>query len=134
MSDLQTLAAKMLTNFRTSHLCSEDGLPRSQTHSDWWQAAKARIAYRRAVRAFRDELRADLIEHGHHQFFDHLEPDPEGGWRLHIFLADDAAASLLDEIGGELCVMGDPVALDPEERVRECLGDWIERGIIQPDE
>ena len=65
MSDLQTLAAKMLTNVRTIHLCSEDGLPRPQTHSDWWQAAKARTADRRAIHAFRDELRADLIERGH---------------------------------------------------------------------
>jgi hypothetical protein len=135
MSDLQTFAAKMLANFRTLHiLCSEDGLLRPQAHSGFWQAAKARIADPRAVRAFRDELRAELIEHGHHRFFDHLEPDPLGGWRLHLFFIDDAAASLVDAIGGERCVMGDPVALDPEEFVFERLGDWIERGIIQPDE
>ena len=49
-------------------------------------------------------------------------------------LADDAAASLLDQIGGEFCVPGDPVALDPEECVRERLGEWIERGVIEPEE
>ena len=92
------------------------------------------MADRRAVYAYRDELRAALVEHGHHQFFDDLEPDPEDGWRLHLFFADDVAASLLDEMSGELCVMGDPVALDPEECVRKHLCNWIERGIIQPDE
>ena len=132
MTDLLTLAAKMLANFRTIRIpSSEDGL---QTHSDFWQAAKARMADRRAAYAYRDELRAAMVEHGHRRFFDHLEPDPEGGWRLHLFFADHAAASLLDEIGEELCLLGDPVALDPEECVRERLGDWIVRGIIQPDE
>ena len=92
------------------------------------------MADRRAVRSFRDELRAALIKHGYHRFFDDLEADPEGGWRLHLFLADDAAASLLDQIGGEFCVPGDPVALDPEECVRERLGEWIERGVIEPEE
>ena len=135
MTDLLTLAAKMLANFRTIRIPrSEDSSPRPQTHSDFWQAAKARMADRRAVYAYRDELRATLIEHGHRRFFDRLEADPEGGWRLHLFFADDDAASLLDEIGGKLCVMGDPVALDPEECVRERLGYWIDRGIIQPDE
>jgi hypothetical protein len=135
MTDLLTLLSDMTVNFRTIRIpCSENSLPRPQTHSDWWQAAKTRIADRRAAYAYRDELRAALIEHGHRRFFCHLEPDPESGWRLHLFFADHAAASLLDEIGGELCVMGDPVAFDPKECVRECLGNWIERGIIQPDE
>ena len=135
MTDLLTLATTLLTNFRTIRLPrSGDCLPRSATHSGWWQAAKARIADRRAAYAYRDELRAALFDHGHRRFFDHLEPDTEAGWRLHLFFADDAAVALLDEIGGELCVLGDPVALDPEECVRERLGDWIARGIIEPDE
>ena len=27
-----------------------------------------------------------------------------------------------------------PVALDPEQCVRERLGEWIERGVIEPEE
>jgi hypothetical protein len=130
MTDLLILATKMLANFRTIRIaCSED----SSNYSDWWQAAKARRADRRVGYAYRDALRAALVEHGHRRFFDHLEPDPDGGWRLHLFLIDDAAVSLLDEITGELCLPGDPVALNPEDLVREQLGDWIERGIIRPD-
>ena len=94
MTDLLTLSTKMLANFRTIRIpCSEDSLPRSPTLSDWRQSASARMADRRAVRAFRDELRAALIKHGYRRFFDDLEADPEGGWRLHFFVADDAAAS-----------------------------------------
>ena len=135
MTDLLTLATTMLGNFRTIRIPSpDDCLPRRPTHLDWWQVAKARIAARRTAHAYRDEVRAALVRLGHRRVLDNLEPDPEGGWRLHLFLGDDAAVSVLEEIANELCVLGDPLTLDPEEFVREQLGDWIERGIIQPDE
>ena len=49
---------------------------------------------RGGLRAGRHTLAAtnfarELVEHGHHRFLHHLEPDPAGGWRLHIFAADD---------------------------------------------
>ena len=59
---------------------------------------KARRADHRAAYACRDRLCQVLVEHGHHRFLHHLEPDPEGGWRLHFFVADDAGLALLDEL------------------------------------
>ena len=80
----------------------------------------------------RDRLRRILIHH-RHRFIDCQEPDPEGGWRLHIFVLDEDALPL-DGIDGQRCETGDPVDFDPEEFVIERLREWIERGIIQPDE
>jgi hypothetical protein len=46
-----------------------------------------------------------------------LEPDPDGGWRLHLFVSEHAAMHLLDEITGGRCGAGDPASFDPEEFV-----------------
>ena len=54
-----------------------------------------------------------------------MEPDPEGGWRLHIFVADKAALSLLDELTEWECGPGDPVSFDPEEFVAGDLRDLL---------
>jgi hypothetical protein len=86
---------------------------------------KARRAEKRGVYDLRDRLRRVLIQH-HHRFMDHLEPDPDGGWRLHIFVLDADALPLLDAIEGRRCEVGDPVDFDPEEFVIERLRelDW----------
>jgi hypothetical protein len=124
MTDLPTLAATLLANFCTIRFpASVDRSAQSTPSlSDWWTTAKARRAERLAVNAYRHQMRRQLIEHCHRRFLDHLEPDPEGGWRLHFFLADDAAMSLLIEASVGECGPGDPVVFDPKEFVAESLG------------
>ncbi len=89
MTDLAALAATLLANFRTVRIPASERPEGPPT--DWWAMAKARRADSRAAYASRDRLRRLLVEHGHHRFLHHMEPDPEGGWRLHFFVADDAA-------------------------------------------
>ena len=78
---------------------------------------KARRAAHRAAHAHRDRLRQGLVEHGYRCFLDRMEADPAGGWRLHFFVADEAALTLLDELTEGACGPGDPVSFDPE-RIR----------------
>ena len=128
MSDLQTLVRHLLANFRTIRLPAEvlPAHPNLQP-SDWWAVAKARRDEKRMLYNFRDRLRRVLIEH-RHRFIDCWEPDPEGGWRLHIFVLDDDALPALDSIDGPRCEPGDPVDFDPEEFVIERLSEleWFE--------
>ena len=124
MTDLPTLAAALLANFRTIHFQpSEECFPRAPTHWDWWQAAKARRADCQAVYDNRQRLRYELIAHGHGQFLDHVEPDPNGGWRLHLFVADDAAMLLLDGLTKGRYGPGDPASFNPQEFIQEQLED-----------
>ena len=131
MTDLALLATKLLTNFRTIRIPAKNEEP--SPSGDWWGAAKARRAEKLEVYARRDHIRGLLVRHGHHRFLHHLEPDQDGGWRLHFLFADDDAMSLLDEITEGRSGAGDPVSFDPAEFVRERLGDWVERGIVRPD-
>jgi hypothetical protein len=127
--DSSPLAASLLANFRTIRFPpTEEYYPRSPKHWDWWQAAKVRRSDRQAVYNYRQRLRNELITHGHRQFLDHVEPDPDGGWRLHFFVADDGAMSLLDVIAGGRCGSGDPASFNPDEFVQEQL----EEGAVQP--
>jgi hypothetical protein len=129
MTDIQALAAALLANFRTIHFQpSEECFPRAPTHWDWWESAKVRRADRQAVYHYRQRLRNELIAHGHHQFLDRVEPDPDAGWRLHLFVADDGAMSLLDVIAGGRCGAGDPGSFKPDEFVQEQL----EEGAVEP--
>jgi hypothetical protein len=119
MTDLALLAATLLANFRTVRIPAQnDDAPPS---GDWWGAVKARRAEKLAVYAYRDHIRRELVGHGHRGFLHDLEPDPDGGWRLHLFFAAADAMSLLDEITEGRCGIGDPVTFDPEEFVREQL-------------
>jgi hypothetical protein len=128
MTDLPTLAATLLANFRTIRFPpTEEYFPRSQAHWDWWQAAKVRRADRQAVYDYRQRIRYELIEHGHHQFLDHVEFGPDGGRRLHVFAADDAAMLLLERITEGRCGAGDPANFNPDEFVQEQL----EEGALQ---
>jgi hypothetical protein len=127
--DTSALAAALLANVRTIHFQpSEECLPRAPTHWDWWESAKARRADRQAVYDYRQRLRNELTAHGHGQFLDHVEPDPDGGWLLHLFVADDAAMLLLDRITEGRCGSGDAASFNHEEFVRERLED----GAVQP--
>ena len=129
MIDLPTMADALLANFCTIRLpASEDRLaPSVLTPANWSAVAKARFAERRAATAYRDRLRRQLVEHDHQWFLHDTEPDPEGGWRLHFFFADDAAMSLLHQLADGLCGPGDPVDFDPQEFVVSRLSEWANR-------
>jgi hypothetical protein len=129
MTDLALLAAMLLSNFRTIRIPAKNEEP--SPSGDWWGAARARRADKRAVYAYRDHIRRELVRHGHHRFLHHLEPDQDGGWRLHLLFADDSATSLLDEIAEGRSGAGDPANFNPEEFVRERLGEWVERDIVR---
>jgi len=119
MTDLARFVATLLANFRTIRIPAQEEDPNPA--GDWWGAAKARRAEKLAVYAYRDHIRRELVRHGHDRFLHHLEPDQDGGWRLHFFFANDGAVSLLDEITDGRGGLGDPARLDPEEFVRERL-------------
>ena len=128
MTDIETLTRKLLANYRTFHLPAEPlPAPPNPPPVDWWWAAKARRAEKRTLYATRDRIRRILNQH-RQPFIDCQEPDPEGGWRLHIFVLDEDALPLVDGIDGRRCEPGDPVDFDPEEFVIERLRDleWFE--------
>jgi hypothetical protein len=128
MTDIETLANSLLANFRTIRLPA-DALPArpDPETTDWWAIAKARRDEKRVLYELRDRLRRALNQH-RHQFIDLVEPDPEGGWRIHIFALDADALVLLDGISDQRCEPGDPVDFDPEEFIIEWLRevDWCE--------
>jgi hypothetical protein len=128
MNDIETLANSLLANFRTIRLQAVALPTRPDLQpTEWWEMAKARYAEKRVVYDLRDRLRRILIQH-RQRFMDRMEPEPEGGWRIHIFVLDEEALALLDGIDGRRCEPGDPVDFDPEnfviERLREV--DWPE--------
>jgi hypothetical protein len=128
MSDLQTLARHLLANFRTIRLPAET--PSVQPDSqppDWWAMAKVRRAEKRMLCDLRDGIRR-VLNQNRDRFIDCQEPDPEGGWRLHIFVLGEDALALVDGIDGRRCEPGDPVDFDPEEFVIERLREleWFE--------
>jgi hypothetical protein len=119
MTDLATLAATLRANFCSLHI---PGSKRGhQLSGDWWATVRAMRAESLAAYAYRDRLRRLLVERGHHRFLHHLEADPAGGWRLHFFVADVAALTLLDELTEGTCGPGDPVSFNPKEFVSERL-------------
>ena len=124
MTDLAILADTLLGNFRTLHI---PGSKRGhQPSGDWWARVRARRAGGLAAYARRDQLRRALVQHGYRCFLDRLECDPAGGWRLHIFLAENAALTLLDELTEGACGPGDPVSFNPEGFLAERLRHLIE--------
>ena len=64
-----------------------------------------------------------LWNHGYLKFLDRVEGVPGGGWRIHLFLLDDAAIQLLPKITTGTVVPGDPIGLSPtrfvERRLRQ---------------
>jgi len=128
MPDIQTIASSLVANFRTIRVPPEALPARPDPEpTDWWAMAKVRREEKRVLYDLRDRHRRAFIQH-YHRFLDHLEPDPEGGWRIHIFVLDEDALALLDGIDGRRCEPGDPVDFDPEafviERLREV--EWPE--------
>ena len=124
MTDLVALADKLLANFYTVRIPAPE--PIETMLGDFFAPAKVRVAARREVEAVRDNIRLGLAERGH-RILHHLEEDPDGGYRLHIFLSDDEVQSVLNETTKCNCGPGDPVDFDPEEFVRERLPEcwWV---------
>ena len=116
MTDLATLAAHLLANFRTVRIPASG---RQEGHADWWTMVKARGAANRAAYAYRDRLCQELVEHGCRRFLDRMECDPAGGWRLHIFPVDDAALALLDRLTEGAFGPGDAVSFNARRFVSE---------------
>ena len=127
MTDIETIANSLLANFCTIRLPA-DWLPTQPNlePTDWWATTKALRAEKRVVYDLRDRLRRVLIQN-RGRFFDRLEPDPEGGWRIHVSSAMRMLA-LLDSIVGKRCEPGDPVDFDHEEFIIERLREleWFE--------
>ena len=126
MTDLATLADNLLANFRTVRIPASE---RQEGYADWWTMVKARRAAHRAVHARRDRLCQGLVQHGYRCFLDRMEPDPEGGWRLHFFVSDDAGLALLDELTEGMSGRGDPVSFDPGRFVLERIRHLFENDI-----
>jgi hypothetical protein len=116
MTDIADLRDALLANFRTVHIRSSDAWPEAD---DWWATAKAFRAEKRGAQSYRDRMRRLLVDRGHTPFLDHLEADPDGGWRLHLFVLDKAALAHLDEHTDGGCGPGAPVSFDAEEFVAE---------------
>jgi hypothetical protein len=116
---MTALVATLLANFRTIRLPAETLPVRPDPENKHRLAtAKANLAERRAVYDRRDAVRRVLYRR-RYPFLDRLEADPEGGWRHHVFVADEDAVILLEGIDN--CGPGDPVEFDPEEFVIERL-------------
>jgi hypothetical protein len=122
MTDLADIRDALLANFRTVHIRSSDAWPEAD---DWWATAKAFRAEKRVAQSYRYRMRRLLLDHGHTLFLDHLEADPDDGWRLHLFVLDKAALALLDEHTDGGCGPGAPVSFDAEvfvaERIRHLV-------------
>jgi hypothetical protein len=130
MTDLATRAATLLANFRTFHI---PGSKRGhQPSGDWWARVRARQADNRAAYACRHQLCQELVGHGCRHFLHRMECDPAGGWRLHIFVADDAALTVLDQLTDGACGPGDPANFDPEKFVSARLPQVIANDTDDP--
>jgi hypothetical protein len=122
MTDIADLRDALLANFRTVHIRSSDAWPEAD---DWWATAKAFRAEKRGAQSYRDRMRRLLVDRGHAPFLDYLEADPDGGWRLHLFVLDKAALALLGEHTDGECGPGAPVSFDAEEFVSEHVGQLM---------
>ena len=120
MPDLADLRETLLANFRTVLIPTPE--PVEIKPNSIFAAVHARRAERRAVQAVQDEIRRALSERNFHHLH-HLEQDGEGGWRLHLFLADDEAVWFLNKIAEGATGPGHPVTLDPDQFLRDRLPD-----------
>jgi len=127
MTDLSTLATTLLGNFVTVRfpgyepvwdVLDDENLAPDARHRCLGHALRCEELL---IRCHRFNIRQRLIEAGHHQFLDLVEADPAGGWRIHLFLADDAVVGLMQEITDGVIGTGDPVRYDPKAFVERRL-------------
>jgi hypothetical protein len=124
MTDLATLAADLLANFRTLRIPTPERL--EGPPGDWWAMVKARRGAHRAIHACRDRLRQGLVENDYRCFLDRIEPDSDGGWLLHFFVADFAALPLLDLLAEGASGPGNALSFDAEKFVLQRIRYLIE--------
>lgn len=66
------------------------------------------------VRCHRLNLRQGLLGRGCSTFIDRVEGRIGVGWRIHLFLADEAAGQMLAALTGGEVGAGDPSTFDPK--------------------
>jgi hypothetical protein len=111
--DLPRLAASLLSNFVTI---------RFSRHEPVWAFEKWGLSVETnsrclnnavrceelLVRCHRSNLRQGLHNHGHYEFLDRVEGVLGGDWRIHLFVADEAAMRLVPQITDGMVGPGDP--------------------------
>jgi hypothetical protein len=126
MTDLVVLAATLLSNFLTVRF------PRN---AEMWRVLDEDLSFEVRIRCLshalrgellsvgchRHSLRLGLVRHGLRQFLDYVEGDPAGGWRIHLFLFDASAISIVPLITEGDVGPGDPVHFDPKQFVQRRL-------------
>jgi hypothetical protein len=126
MNDLPTLLAILLANFATVRIARCESLWISQV-PDPPPKHRHRLLSRALAREtiimsfHRQHLQFRLLEQSHRAFFDRTEGGGPDGWRLHFFCLDQAAVSVLHDIGVGECGPGYAVTFDPEQFVMHRL-------------
>ena len=124
--DLPALAATLLRNFVTVRFPRTEQLWTilNERLTDDARARCTEIAWKGealCVCARRNVLRLGLAELGCREFLDHVEADPNGAWRIHLFFADDEAVKVVPEITDGSITSGDPLHFDPARFVERQL-------------
>jgi hypothetical protein len=126
MNELVLLAAAMLANFVTVQF---------RRNAAMWGVLDEDLSFGVRIRClnhalrgellsvgcYRHGLRLGLVRHGHSQFLDYVEGDPAGGWRIHLFLRDAGAISIIALFTEGDMGPGDPVHFDPRQFVQRRL-------------
>jgi hypothetical protein len=118
MSNLQTLAATLLTNFATVRIprCESlwiSSVPNPSPKHRIRLLSRALAGETLIMSCHRQHLRYRLLEPGHRAFFDRIEGGGPDGWRFHFFCLDQTAVSVLYNIGVGECGTGNAVTFDP---------------------
>jgi hypothetical protein len=122
-ADLDATADLLLANFHTirfPRLGPEWSLQKLYPEPERREIDLGIEADQRFCVMHRDRMRLTLWNAGHCRFFDRIEGWLTGGWRIHLFLAEPEAVSVIDPAGGVLSA-GDPIRLDPAAFVRRQL-------------
>jgi hypothetical protein len=139
MSDLQVLAATLLTNFATVRIARCESLwacsipdPSPKLRHRLRSRALTRETF--IMSCHRQHLQHRLVEPGHHAFFDRIEGGGTDGWRLHFFCRGPATVSVLYDVGVGVCGPGSSAKFDAEQFVMHRLGQLERTGrLAAPD-
>ena len=120
--DLSTLTPALLTNFITVRFPAID---RPQTMPK--AGERRRLDERLIVWLHRAGIRMALTQAGRRRFLDHMDADPAGRWRIHIFCADQDAISLVAGFTNGVVGPGDPSGFDARAFIEQRLTSLEER-------
>jgi len=124
VTDLSTLTAALMTNFvtvRFRRIGPEWDWPRPLSDSEFRRMEQGMRTERQICHYRRAGLRTALGLAGYHRFFDYIEGDIIGDWRLHVFSADTDAVALVAENTDGIVGPGAPIDFDPPEFVGQRL-------------